>query len=276
MARLFRFAVAVLFTLPGCATAAGPDGDAEVDDPNGTGGNGAGPADGGSSSDGGTTSDGGSTAAGGQNSGGIADTGGSNSGGSGFGDGGTFSDGGSPSDGGAPSAGGATSGGAPGAGGSVVTGGDECAVPALLEDHFIPSGYMGDIAQVADGACDVARTSGAQGVCHRFNITTGGAQGWSGVAWQHPLNNWGDFPGCDFSDGASLTFVARGAVGGEVVTFGASEINDPNNTLTTQWVTYTIDLGASSVAGDMPLGFLFSIVNTSAATIYIDDLRLIP
>jgi hypothetical protein len=157
-----------------------------------------------------------------------------------------------------------------------VTGGDECDIPALLEDHFIPSGYMGDTTRVADNACNVARAPGATGVCHRFDITTGGVQGWSGVAWQHPLNNWGDLPGCDFSGGATLTFVARGAVGGEIVTFGASGVDDPNNTLTTQWVTYTIDLGASSLAGDMPLGFLFSTTNAAAKTFYIDDLRLEP
>ena len=46
------------------------------------------------------------------------------------------------------------------------------------------------------------------------------ADNWGGVVWQSPANDWGDQPGgLDLTGAKTLTFWARGAQGGEVVTF---------------------------------------------------------
>ena len=46
------------------------------------------------------------------------------------------------------------------------------------------------------------------------------AQGWGGVVWQSPANDWGDRPGgFDLTGAKRLTFWARGADGGEAVSF---------------------------------------------------------
>ena len=48
-----------------------------------------------------------------------------------------------------------------------------------------------------------------------------------GVAWQHPVNDWGDEPGgFDLTGAEKLTFWARGAEGGERLDFGVGLIGD--------------------------------------------------
>ena len=94
-------------------------------------------------------------------------------------------------------------------------------VPFLVDDHFIPSGCMGDCANSVsiDSDCPVRGAVDAQGECHHFVFSqadAGSALGWAGVLWQTREKNWGSLPGRKVDPGATrLEFYAAGAVGGE-------------------------------------------------------------
>ena len=95
-------------------------------------------------------------------------------------------------------------------------------LPLFVDEHFAPSGYMGDGEQggIQTVPCTQERAE-QSGVCHGFQWTPG-EQGWAGIFWQHPDGNWGDAEGFQIPAGAqSIRFSAWGAAGGEVITFGA-------------------------------------------------------
>jgi hypothetical protein len=88
---------------------------------------------------------------------------------------------------------------------------------------------------------------------------TFGPMHWAGMYWQNRPDNWGDFPGADYSRSgfSKITFWARGETGNEVVRFKAGGIPDPKikkpykdsfevsigaTPLTREWRQYTIDL----------------------------------
>lgn len=157
-------------------------------------------------------------------------------------------------------------------------------LPLAVDLHWAPSGYMGDgssggIATVAE--CAATRPGTGKGNCHKFTYTAGG-NGWGGVWWQYPENNWGDLPGFDVPAGASvLAFHAWGATGGEVVKFlvglnatvDGFSLDTGDLTLTAEPKEYTIDVsrvrygkvvgGFGWVAGGKPTPVVF----------YIDDIQ---
>ncbi|MEM1414448.1 MAG: glycoside hydrolase family 2 TIM barrel-domain containing protein [Myxococcota bacterium] len=94
-------------------------------------------------------------------------------------------------------------------------------LPFWLDDHFAPSGFMGDATRrVRTEACDA--TDWCSGFCRRFRYRAGEAQdGWAAVAWMHPVGNWeGRSPGVRVPPNTRVvTFRAWGAEGGEKVSF---------------------------------------------------------
>ncbi len=87
-----------------------------------------------------------------------------------------------------------------------------------VSNHFTPSGWMGDTGDITfDDADTSAPHTG--GTAIRIDYSATGTQGWAGVYWQEPANNWGTVPdaGFDLSGVSRLTFWARGANGGEMV-----------------------------------------------------------
>ena len=99
---------------------------------------------------------------------------------------------------------------------------DHVSIPFLVDDHFIPSGCMGDCASsvTIDSNCPARGSADAQGECHHFVFTADpallDAQGWAGVLWQTTEKTWGSLPGRSIEAGAtSLQFYAAGKVGGE-------------------------------------------------------------
>ncbi len=100
-------------------------------------------------------------------------------------------------------------------------------LPFVVDSAFVASGFMGDgskagaIVQDDNGMCAATRPAGAQGHCHKFTYTPqAGGEGWGGVYWQYPVNNWGDQAGKRIAPGATtVKFSAAGGAGGEVVTF---------------------------------------------------------
>ena len=84
--------------------------------------------------------------------------------------------------------------------------------------------------------------------------------GWGGIVWQHPPNDWGDQPGgFDLSGAKKLTFRARGEQGGEVITISMGIISrdkphydsakaEQKFTLSKDWRTYSIDLAGKNLS----------------------------
>ena len=84
--------------------------------------------------------------------------------------------------------------------------------------------------------------------------------GWGGIVWQHPPNDWGDQPGgFDLSGAKKLTFRAKGEQGGEVITISMGIISrdkphydsakaEQKFTLSKDWRTYSIDLAGKNLS----------------------------
>ena len=92
-------------------------------------------------------------------------------------------------------------------------------------NHFIPSGWMGDIGDLEYSSYDISNPrSGLTSL--RIDYSAKGTNGWAGIYWQYPENNWGDKgSGLDLSGATKVTFWARGKNGGEWVKFFVGGIN---------------------------------------------------
>ncbi|MFN3202082.1 MAG: family 16 glycosylhydrolase [Bradymonadia bacterium] len=193
------------------------------------------------------------------------------------------------SGGGAGGAGGAVggAGGAVGGAGGAVGGaggGPVGMLPVALDDHFSPSGFMGDgeSGGITAGTTCPMRTDGAVGECHNF-VYTPGMNGWGGVFWQSPQGNWGDDPGYLLPQGATrLQFTAWGAAGGERVSFqsgyGAADgysVSTEFIELTNTPTTYTLDIAGvpyTDIAGGLAW---FTEAADGPVEFYIDDLQFL-
>ncbi len=94
---------------------------------------------------------------------------------------------------------------------------------------YVPSGYMGDAPalEVKSMEESVPLKSGAPGVhCLKVSYLSdkrlrskSKGEGWVGVYWQTPANNWGKVKGAgyDLSGAAKLTFWLKGEKGGELI-----------------------------------------------------------
>ncbi|WP_267145404.1 hypothetical protein [Myxococcus guangdongensis] len=209
-------------------------------------------------------------------------------------DAGTKPDSGTPQDSGTPDAGAPDSGtpdsgpadsGTPDAGepppdAGTPDAGPTVTLPLTVDSHWAASGYMGDgeVGTITYASeCASPRPGTGKGTCHKFTYAPGG-RGWGGVWWQYPASNWGELPGFEIPDGASvLSFYAWGAEGGEVVKFLAGlsttadgfTLDTGDRTLTTTPTEYTIDVsrvryrkvvgGFGWVAGSKPSPFVFFI-----------------
>lgn len=145
---------------------------------------------------------------------------------------------------------------------------------------WTPSGWMGDTSFITyDGAWAQNPRSGA--TCAKCEFRT--SDGWGGVVWQAPANDWGDAAGgWSLSDATKVVVWARGEVGGEEVTFSFGLIGSDKKfhdtakgetkvKLTREWAQYEIDLAGKDLS-HIKTGFCW-IVGGQTATFYLDDVR---
>jgi hypothetical protein len=178
-------------------------------------------------------------------------------------------------------------------------------LPFAVDSVYVTSGFMGDGSQTgaitmtpspsdSDTTCGGDRAQpGALGNCHSATYapvaTSAGGVGWGGVYWQYPVNNWGTMLGFAVPSGAtSVAFWAKGAAGGEEVTFLVGGISAPGNpyqdtvsaklavALTATWAQYKIDLSGktySTVIGGF--GWQMSAMNLTSppAKFFVDDIE---
>ncbi len=156
------------------------------------------------------------------------------------------------------------------------------------ENHFIPSGFMGDVGDIKINDQSMTNPhSGTTSIEFTYSAKQTQNQGWAGVYWQNPANNWGTKKGgFDLSGMAKLTFWARGAKGGEVIKeimVGGLAGTYPDTAtvkmgpieLTDTWKQYTVNLAGkdlSYISGGF--GWVTtSDLNPNGATFYLDDIK---
>ncbi len=147
---------------------------------------------------------------------------------------------------------------------------------------FTPAGYMGETAAIA---MDQASTTQPHSGKTCLKVTYDKPDGWGGVVWQSPANDWGDRPGgFDLSDADTLEIWARGHSGGERVKLGFGLIDrdkpfydtakgEIEVMLTQQWQSYKIPLVQHN-AGRIKTGFYWTLAGQGKpVTFYLDDIR---
>lgn len=151
---------------------------------------------------------------------------------------------------------------------------------------FVPTGWMGNTkAMKLDEACKTNPHSGQ--TCLKFDFTAN--DGWGGIVWQSPPNDWGDKAGgWDVTGAKQLTFWARGDKGGEVVSFQlgilGSDKKYPDSanaklekvTLSSEWQQFHIDLSGKNLSR-IKSGFVINVAGGGKPlTIYLDDIQYEP
>ncbi len=147
---------------------------------------------------------------------------------------------------------------------------------------FVPTGWMGNAkAMKLDEENKTNPHSGS--TCLKFDFAAN--DGWGGIVWQSPPNDWGDKPGgWDLTGAKSLTFWARGDKGGETVSFqigvlgSDKKFSDSANAkldsvvLTSEWKQYRIDLSGKNLSR-IKTGFVINVANPGKPlSVYIDDI----
>ncbi len=156
------------------------------------------------------------------------------------------------------------------------------------DNHYAASGWMGDSGDLSMDDKYMGEVHGGA-TCIKFVYTAkkSGGQGWAGVYWQNPANNWGSKKGgFDLTGLNKLTFWARGEKGGEIIDkfcVGGLKGTYPDTTeasmgpleLTSTWQKYTINLTGKDLSYIVG-GFCWvanADSNPEGLTFYLDDIR---
>jgi len=155
-------------------------------------------------------------------------------------------------------------------------------------NHYIPSGWMGDFSDIKiDDRWMEDAHSGTTCIKIEYLPKRSQGAGWMGIYWQNPANNWGSKKsGFDLNGAKELTFWARSAKGGEIISefkIGGitGEFSDSDSAgigpamLTTDWKEYKIDLEGKDLSHIIG-GFCLSANvddNPDGFIIYLDDIK---
>ncbi len=148
---------------------------------------------------------------------------------------------------------------------------------------YIPAGWMGDTHSIELKPASTDQPHSGK-TCLRCDFTA--SAGWAGVTWQNPAGDWGDRGGgYDLTGAKKLTFWARGASGGEVISAEYGTLAKPKKfpdtghgklgpiTLTPEWKQYEIDVTGQDLAR-IKTGFVWTLASPGhPVTFYLDDIR---
>lgn len=156
------------------------------------------------------------------------------------------------------------------------------------DNHYIPGGWMGDYGDIKinDQAMDNPH-SGVTCMQFVYSAKKSQGQGWAGVYWQNPANNWGNKKGgFDLTGMTKLAFWARGAKGGEIIQkfmVGGIKGTYPDSTsvefgpveLTDTWKEYTINLVGKDLSYiNGGFGWVTTAdLSPEGAIFYLDDIK---
>ncbi len=178
-------------------------------------------------------------------------------------------------------------------GSSALTRGEWKGFPVYVDssyfkNHYIPSGWMGDYGDMRINP-NWKENVHSRKSCIKITYSAAAKQGngWAGMYWQNPENNWGmrKGGGYDLSPAKKLTFWARGEKGGEMIRefkmggiSGAYPDSDSSSigplVLTPEWKEYTIDLEGMDLSYIIG-GFCWvasAMDNPDGMTFYLDDI----
>jgi hypothetical protein len=161
-------------------------------------------------------------------------------------------------------------------------------LPYTVNEGFQPSGWQGDTtavsaAAVAPDGC-AARAAGSVGMCSTWKYTPNATTPlWSGVTWSKMWDAGYTHPNVCLAAGATkVTFQAKGALGGETVTFSAAGAAEIPFTLTNAWKEYTIPLNGvqyNTFADGVDSGFFWKVApptpNGAPVTFFVDDIQFV-
>lgn len=202
---------------------------------------------------------------------------------------------------GATSSAGKSAGGAAGSGtaGTPATGGtgpvtaycDSAAkspLPYTVNEGFQPSGWQGDTTAVSAAPANpngcAARAAGSVGDCTTWKFTPNATTPlWAGVTWSKMWDaNYTHPPVCLAAGATKVTFQAKGALGGETVTFSAAGAAETPFTLTNAWKEYAVPLNGieyNTFADGVTSGFFWKVApttpNGAPVTFFIDDIQFV-
>lgn len=147
----------------------------------------------------------------------------------------------------------------------------------------------GDAIKLSSTYQSAPVASGVQGrTALRLTYSGKGSEGWAGIYWLTPANNWGTMKGAgfDLTQAKRLTFWIRGDKGGELISEvavgGISSGSYPDSDrasigplkLSTNWEQYAIDLDGKDLRHIIG-GFVFVVKradNVSGARFYVDEM----
>lgn len=147
---------------------------------------------------------------------------------------------------------------------------------------YAPSGWMGNTDAIELDNCSDENPH--DGPCC-IKVTFDDPNGWGGVVWQNPAENWGDEEGgLDLTGARQLTFWARGQKGGEQVEFSLGVIGPEKKfcdsvkltlgkvRLTKIWKQYSIPVQGKNVSR-IVTGFCFAVKGKGDPVVfYLDDI----
>lgn len=147
---------------------------------------------------------------------------------------------------------------------------------------YIPAGWMGNAKAIQLDPENTEQPHAGK-TCLRCDFTA--KEGWGGVVWQSPEQDWGDRPGgFDLTGAKRVKFWARGAKGGEKVTFSFGILKKPKpffdtdngsveTVLTTDWKEFEIPLDKLDLTR-IKTGFVWTLASDGVPiTFYLDDVR---
>jgi len=148
---------------------------------------------------------------------------------------------------------------------------------------WVPTGWMGNTEKLE---LDMESTDSPHTGRTVIEVNYKAFDNWVGVAWQNPLNDWGDLPGGYNLTGAEkLTFWARGKKGGEKISFAVGILKDDREyydtafgelkdvKLSDKWKKYTINLKGKDLSR-IKTPFVWTLGSPGLpVSFYLDDIQ---
>jgi hypothetical protein len=155
------------------------------------------------------------------------------------------------------------------------------------ENKYLPTGWMGDTGDLRmSSRCFVEPKTGTSCIKIGYSARQSQGNGWAGIYWQNPANNWGtEKKGFDLTGAKKLKFYIRGEKGGEIIdSFKVGGITGTYSDtadipfgpiiLTKKWTKYEIDLKGYDLSHIIG-GFCFAVTaesNPESMTFYLDEI----
>lgn len=156
-------------------------------------------------------------------------------------------------------------------------------------NHYVGSGWMGaygDLKMTPQSKMKPAEGESCMEIS--YSAKRSQDQGWAGIYWQNPVNNWGDKKGgYNLSKFRSLHFKVKGLKGGEQIDKffvggitgqkeegDSDQVNSEPITLTKDWKEVVLDLKGFDLSHIIG-GFGFAVnadSNPDGVTFYLDEI----